>query len=180
MAATIHRVAAVVRPRTEKPCRMIAPAPMKPMPVTICAAMRVGSNVTPLAWENAKSPQAYAETSVNSAAPTETSMCVRKPASRSRSSRSIPMTPPSAAAAASRTRISQVARSGTFGCDGAILLGADPFDAPRGELEQLVELLPRERRPLRRRLHVDERAVARHDDVEIDVGLGVLGVVEVE
>ena len=40
--------------------------------------------------------------------------------------------------------------------------------------------VPRERRPLGGRLDVDERAVARHDDVEIDVGLGVLGVVEVE
>ena len=41
-------VAAVVRPRTEKPWRMIAPAPRKPMPVTICAAMRVGSARTTL------------------------------------------------------------------------------------------------------------------------------------
>src|SRR5687768_12641896 len=110
----------------------------------------------------------------------ETSMCVRKPASRSRSSRSMPIAPPSAAAAASRTRISHVARSGTFGFYGAVLLGPDPLDAPRCELEQLVELLPRERRPLGCRLDVDVRAVARHDDVEIDVGLRILGVVEVE
>jgi hypothetical protein len=43
MAATTQSVAAVVSPRTERPWRMIAPAPRKPMPVTICAAIRVGS-----------------------------------------------------------------------------------------------------------------------------------------
>ena len=30
---------------------MIAPAPRKPIPVTICAAIRVGSYVMPLAFE---------------------------------------------------------------------------------------------------------------------------------
>ena len=43
IAATSHSVAAVVSPRTERPWRMIAPAPRKPMPLTICAAMRDGS-----------------------------------------------------------------------------------------------------------------------------------------
>src|SRR5919199_769238 len=38
MAATTQSVAAVVRPRTERPWRMIAPAPRKPIPVTIWAA----------------------------------------------------------------------------------------------------------------------------------------------
>ena len=34
---------------------MIAPAPRKPMPVTICAAIRVGSYVTPERCENVQS-----------------------------------------------------------------------------------------------------------------------------
>jgi hypothetical protein len=55
IAAASQSVAAVVSPRTESPCRMIAPAPRKPMPVTICAAIRVGSNVTPDLAENVKS-----------------------------------------------------------------------------------------------------------------------------
>src|SRR6185503_15793426 len=42
-AATVQRQAAVVRPRTERPDRMIAPAPRKPTPATTCAAMRPGS-----------------------------------------------------------------------------------------------------------------------------------------
>ena len=137
---------------------MIAPAPMKPMPVTICAAMRVGSKVTPLAWENAKSPHAYAETSVNSAAPTETSMCVRKPG----------------------LALAQLALDADDAAERG--RGGEPHeDLPGGEVrharlrrarscsarirsmpaaasvEQLVELLPRERRALGRRLDVDER-----------------------
>src|SRR5918912_1354220 len=38
IAATTHSVAAVVRPRTLSPCRMIAPAPRKPIPLTTWAA----------------------------------------------------------------------------------------------------------------------------------------------
>ena len=37
---------------------MIAPAPRKPIPVTIWAAIRVGSNVIPLRCEKLKSAQA--------------------------------------------------------------------------------------------------------------------------
>jgi hypothetical protein len=58
IAATIQSVAAVVRPRIEKPCRMIAPAPMKPIPVTICAAIRVGSKTRPFGVEKRQSDQA--------------------------------------------------------------------------------------------------------------------------
>jgi hypothetical protein len=47
IAATTHSVAAVVSPRTDSPWRMMAPAPRKPIPVTTCAAMRVGSSVIP-------------------------------------------------------------------------------------------------------------------------------------
>ena len=160
---------------------MIAPAPMKPMPVTICAAMRVGSNVTPLACEKAKSPHAYAETSVNSAAP-DGDEHVRPEARFPLAQLAL-----DADDAAERGRRGEPhedlpgrevrhARPAT----GAILLGANPLDPTRCELEQLVELLPRERRPLGGRLDVDVRAVAGHDDVEVDVGLRVLGVVEVE
>ena len=49
---------------------MIAPAPRKPIPVTICAAIRVGSTGEPAATNSAKP---YAETSVKSAEPSETS-----------------------------------------------------------------------------------------------------------
>ena len=42
-AAVAHSVAAVFSPVTDEPCFMITPAPRKPMPVTICAATRVGS-----------------------------------------------------------------------------------------------------------------------------------------
>ena len=41
--AFTHTVAAVVRPWTPLRVRMIAPAPRNPIPVTICAVMRVGS-----------------------------------------------------------------------------------------------------------------------------------------
>ena len=42
-------------PRTESPERMIAPAPRKPMPVTICAAIRVGSTGDPSARRTPRS-----------------------------------------------------------------------------------------------------------------------------
>ena len=54
IAAASQSVAAVVRPRTVRPWRMIAPAPRKPMPVTICAAIRVGSKTIPSRWEEAR------------------------------------------------------------------------------------------------------------------------------
>src|SRR5881398_2140596 len=42
-AATTQIVAALVRPTTAPRACRIVPAPMNPTPVTICAAMRVGS-----------------------------------------------------------------------------------------------------------------------------------------
>ena len=42
MPAATQTPAAVVRPCTECRCTMIAPAPIKPMPLTICAATREG------------------------------------------------------------------------------------------------------------------------------------------
>src|SRR5437868_1832427 len=162
---------------------MIAPAPRKPMPVTICAAMRVGSARTTL-WpdvRNAWNP--YADTIVKSAEPSATSRCVRKPASRSRSSRSTPMSPPRNAASASRRSASLQWSVGMLCANSTrclLLRGCDLFDACGGELEQLVESCAREGRPLRSRLHLDELAVAGHDDVHVDFGLRVLRVVEVE
>jgi hypothetical protein len=46
-AALVHSAAAVVTPRTDPPSRRIAPAPMKPMPETTCAATRSGSVFAP-------------------------------------------------------------------------------------------------------------------------------------
>ena len=48
MPAETHRQAEVVRPRTLMPSLMIAPAPRKPMPVMIWAAMRLGSTRRPV------------------------------------------------------------------------------------------------------------------------------------
>src|SRR5436305_9363563 len=164
---------------------MIAPAPRKPIPVTICAAMRVGSVRTSralLPFSTSRKP--YAETIVKRAEPIETSMCVRSPASRSRSSRSTPITPPSTAARPILRRSSQYGSSGSvlaarsIGC--LALVEGDLLDATRGQLEQRVELGARERLPLGGRLHLDEAPVAGHRDVHVDLGGRVLGVVEVE
>src|SRR5688572_20702731 len=176
MPATSQSVAAVVRPRTVRPWRMMAPAPRKPIPVTICAAMRVGSNMIPSRWEKLQSVHAYAETRKKSAEPSETSRCVRSPASRSRSSRSRPIAPPSAAATNSLTATSIHDSSGK----GVLLCPRDLRDAARREIEQLVELLAGERRALGGRLHLDEPAVPRHHDVHVGLGGRVLGVLEVE
>src|SRR5579884_743127 len=185
IAATSHSVAAVVNPRIEKPWRMIAPAPRKPMPLTICAAMRVGS-IRPAAppWRR-NSWKPYAETIVKSAEPTETSMCVRRPAPRSRSSRSNPIAPPSAAATPRRSTRSPQPSVGTAALSKwrsreLELQLRDPADPERRKVDQLVEQLARERVPLRRRLHLDEPAVAGHDDVHVGLRRRVLGVVEVE
>src|SRR5579862_2326026 len=176
-AATTQRLPAVVKPRTDRPSRRIAPAPRKPIPVTTCAATRVGSTREP------KSLKPYAPTSVNRAAPSDTSRCVRTPASRSRISRSTPTAAPRPAATASRSSTSAppseprlLARS----IDRLSLDELELLDPGRGEVEQLVELLAVERHALCGRLHLDEAAVARDDDVHVGVGGRVLRVVEVE
>ena len=97
------------------------------MPATICAAIRVGSNVTDPS--KVKSAQAYADTSVKSAEPTPTSMCVRRPAARSRISRSSPIAPHRAAAARSRNAISRYVSSGTV--DRVALRRGDLLDSLR-------------------------------------------------
>src|SRR4051794_6277836 len=181
IAATSHSVAAVVSPRTERPCRMIAPAPRKPIPVTIWAAMRVGSTRTP------KFAKPYAETSVNNADPSETTRCVRSPACRSRSSRSSPIAPPRAAATNRRSSTSgqpivcvTMSPLRELTRDRLCLQGRDLADPSRGELEQLVERLAGEWVALGRRLHLDEAPVSGHHDVHVGVGARVLRVVEVE
>src|SRR5581483_5449373 len=173
IAATSQSVAAVVRPRTERPCRMIAPAPRKPMPVTICAAIRDGS-VCGLV-------KPYTPTSVNSAAPTQTTRCVRRPACRSRSSRSRPIAPPRTAATKSRSRTpaqpmcaARARRLGELMRDSLGLERGDLADPGGREPEQLVERLPREGVALGGRLHLDEPSVAGHDDVHVGVGARVL------
>src|SRR5689334_16254120 len=183
IAATTQSAAAVVSPLTVKPWRMIAPAPRKPIPVTICAAIRVGSARTMFPPPTRKSRKAYAETIVNSAEPIATSMCVRKPASCSRSSRSIPTAPPSAAAITIRSVASPQESDGISAgssIEGGLLRLADLVDALRGQVEQRVERIAVERRPLCGRLHLDQPLAAGHDDVEVDLGARVLHVVEVE
>src|SRR5437763_7452461 len=183
IAATTHSVAAVVSPRTDRPSRMIAPAPRKPMPVTICAAIRVGSARTtePPFVRNSWKPKA--ETIVNSAEPSDTNKWVRIPASRSRSSRSKPTAAPSPPATARRPSASHPFSDGislTRNRNGLLLETQQVLDPRRSEIEQLVQPLALERNFLRRRLHFDEPPVTRHDDVHVDVGVRVLRVVEVE
>src|SRR5919204_3508163 len=135
---------------------MIAPAPRKPIPVTICAAIRVGSARTTFAPEERKAWKPYAETTVKSAEPSETSRCVRSPASRSRSSRSSPIAAPSTAASARRRTSSGESSVGTLGTDRLPLSFADLLDPGCGEIEHLVEPVPAEGDLLRGRLHLDE------------------------
>src|SRR5215210_6692500 len=151
---------------------MIAPAPRKPTPVTICAAMRVGSKTIPSLLEKCQSVQPYADTSVNSAEPSETSRWVRNPASRSRSSRSTPINPPSSAASASRRSDSSQLRVGSWldaSCSNSFLLDHSQLFDPGGrKFKQVVEASSAERRLLRGGLYLDERTVAGHDHVHVD------------
>src|SRR5881394_498573 len=56
---------------------------------------------------------------------------------------------------------------------------AQPGDAHLGEAEQLVKRGTGEWRLLRRRLHLDQTAVAGHHHVGVDFGVGFLAVVEI-
>src|SRR6266550_5993782 len=53
-------------------------------------------------------------------------------------------------------------------------------DPGRGEIEQLFELRPGERRAFSRSLDLDERAAAGHHDVAVDLRPGILLVTEVK
>src|SRR5918999_2229597 len=108
---------------------------------------------------------------VKSAEPTPTSMCVLSPAARSRSSRSIPIAPVSPAATTIRSRTSAHSISGGV-MNGFLLLRGDLLDSPRGQRDERVELWPCERTRLGGRLHLDQPAVAGHDDVHVDFGRG--------
>jgi hypothetical protein len=72
---------------------------MKPIPDTTCAATRDGSRI--VRPGTSTSPKPYLLTSMKSAAPTPTSVCVRSPADFWRHSRSSPMSVDSAKASAS-------------------------------------------------------------------------------
>jgi hypothetical protein len=88
-AAASHTVAAVVSPRTMSRRTKISPPPMKPIPETTCAATREGSRLTPGTAERSLNP--YFDTSMKTAAPSPTSVCVRSPALLARTSRSTPI-----------------------------------------------------------------------------------------
>ena len=96
MAAVTQRPAAVVSPLTACLWKMMVPAPMKPIPDTTCAAMRDTSRRWLSLMSTPSKP--WAESIMNSAAPSATRKCVRKPASLARYSRSSPMAPPRRAA----------------------------------------------------------------------------------
>ena len=84
MAVTTQMVAALVSPVTEPLwCRMV-PAPMKPMPVRICAAILPGSPPMTVKCSDRR---------VNMVAPRPMRMLVRRPAGLPFSSRSMPMMP---------------------------------------------------------------------------------------
>src|SRR5512132_2716904 len=105
---------------------------------------------------------------VKSAEPTQTSRCVRRPASRSRSSRSKPIAPPSTAASASRKRLSSQPSVGTALSNCCLEHGAldlrDLVDPFAREIEEHVEQLARERLAFCRGLHLDHSPVAGQDD----------------
>src|SRR5262245_44760172 len=105
---------------------------------------------------------------VNSAEPIATSMCVRKPASWSRSSRSIPTAPPSTAATTMRSSASDQESDGmsaSSSIERGLLRRADLGDPAGTEIQQLVQRVPVERRAFGRRLHLDEALGPGHDEV---------------
>ena len=85
MAETVQMVAAVVSPVIWWRSRRIEPAPRKPTPVTIWAAMRAGS-CPPRAGDM--------DTTVKMAEPTQIRICVRRPAGLCPFSRSMPTMAP--------------------------------------------------------------------------------------
>src|SRR5205085_6253053 len=115
---------------------------------TIWAAIRVGSARTTLCPEARNAWNPYAEVIVKSAEPSETSRCVRSPASRSRSSRSSPIAAPKAAASASRSRTSHQSSVGRLCTERALLGVANLRDPGLREVEHLVERVARESRLL--------------------------------
>ena len=92
--AAAQSPAAVVRPLTRlSRVTMIVPAPMKPMPLTTCAAIRLGSSRSPSCVAR-KPSNPYCDTIIIRALPSATRKWVRNPASLTRYSRSSPITVP--------------------------------------------------------------------------------------
>src|SRR2546426_8958206 len=96
MAATTQIVAALVKPTTAPRAWRIVPAPMKPTPVTICAATRVVS--VPAGIAPAPALIMASERCVYSTEPMQIKMLVLSPAGFPPSSRSRPIAPPSSVA----------------------------------------------------------------------------------
>ena len=95
MAATVHVAAAVVRPRAGPMLpRQMTPAPRNPTPVATPA-----STCPPVPGKTSTASDA------KPAEPAATSAIVRSPAGDPRSSRSMPIVKPSAAASAMRPKI---------------------------------------------------------------------------
>src|SRR4051794_29207817 len=119
---------------------------------------------------------------VKRAEPTPTSMCVRRPAARSRYSRSRPIAPVRAPAAARRSAICAHEMSGTTSVtiDRFPLDGGELLDARGGEIDEAVELLPAERIALGGGLDLDQAAIAAHDDIHVHLRGRILLVIEVE
>ena len=101
IAEVAHRLPAVVSPRIEVPYLMIAPAPRKPMPVTIWAAIRVGSGAVPSPLASTPT-NPNTDSTVNIAEPNDTRRWVRIPAGCWWISRSSPTSAPSTEATTSR------------------------------------------------------------------------------
>ena len=113
-AALTHIAAAVVNPFTEEcrsytplDCRLfvMTPAPMKPTPLTILLAIRLGSTLAPTT-SDATERKPYIEQIVNAVAPKLTRAIVRTPAGRSDEERSRPTAAPPSEATTSRRQIS--------------------------------------------------------------------------
>ena len=163
---------------------MIAPAPRKPIPVTICAAIRVGSARTTLAAAGQELVEAVRgdDREERRAEPDEQvraqpGLAVAQLALEAdRRRRARPRR-------TSRQGRSQSLREPIPLTRSAYCLGLrdrDLLDPGLRQLEQLVEANAGEGHLLRGRLHLDQPPVAGHDDVHVDLGGRVLGVVEVE
>ena len=105
IAATVHRPAAVVNPRMAPRFKNnMVPAPIKPIPLTTCAATLEGSSDTCSVPKISANPKA--ETIIIKQEPTLTIMWVLKPAAQSFLSRSKPINAPNRAARDKRINIS--------------------------------------------------------------------------
>ena len=119
---------------------------------------------------------------MKSAAPSETSRCVRSPASRSRSSRSSPIAAPSAAAntirsaSSARRELRHATASAAASC--AAVISSIPCE--RRASSSSSSWSREKGAPSAVACTSTSSPLAGHDDVEVDVGARVLDVVEVE